>query len=452
MKWKIKPACTSCGRELDAADLWCIHCGGLVAINKIFSPQIKNKTCLSMWDFQDFLPKFTKIISQFEGNTPILPIRNIDQIKNVNLKLEYRNPVGTFRDRASSLIISDATSNNKNLIVNASTGSFGISISSYAARANLKTINVIPKNIDLSKIEQMKIYNSEVIVKGDYLDDAIEEATKISKDKNAYLPLPHENILTIEGQKTISLEIALHCFQNKKKIDSVIVPRGSGSLVLSIYRGFEDAKASELIDQIPKIYSVALKRTYGSHFVESLEIQKPALLSHVSAKIKKTGGKEIHIEPLKIIEDALQFAKYEGIFLEPASSSVISAVKLLVSKGTIEPKTTYCIITGTGINALNLYASQMRNKKRVIWGLSSSSTTKFEILNLIAEKKAQYGYAIWAAMGKNYSKQLIYQHLTELEKKEYIQYTLEKRNKKKYILTKKGIEFLEKMKDLADYI
>ena len=77
-------------------------------------------------------------------------------------------------------------------------------------------------------------------------------------------------------------------------------------------------------------------------------------------------------------------------------------------------------MTGSGLNALNIYAAQIGDKKKIIWGLSSSSTTKFEILNLIAEKKAEYGYVIWSILGKNYSKQSIYQHLSKLEKKDIL--------------------------------
>jgi len=208
-------------------------------------------------------------------------------------------------------------------------------------------------------------------------------------------------------------------------LDNVVVSRGNGSLVLSLYRGFQDAIESNLITQMPKIYSAALKRGYGSHFAESLEIQKPVLLRYISPIIKETDGKELYVEPMEIIEDALDFAKKEGIFLEPASSSVITAYQELILKNKITLALAFCILTGSGLNELNIYAAQIGDKKKIIWGLSSSSTTKFEILNLIAEKKAEYGYVIWSILGKNYSKQSIYQHLSELEKKGYISCQIE---------------------------
>ena len=182
MKWKNKPTCNMCGHETENPDLWCEKCGNLNFIKPIKFTEIIKRSYEYMWNLQSILPKFEHIITQFEGNTPILKIQNIEDLKEINLKLEYRNPTGSFRDRASSLIISDTISKNKNLIVNPTTGSFGISLASYGARVGVNIVNVIPKNIDSSKIEQMKIYNSEVIIDGDYIDSAIGEAKIISNN------------------------------------------------------------------------------------------------------------------------------------------------------------------------------------------------------------------------------------------------------------------------------
>ncbi|MCK5141268.1 MAG: helix-turn-helix transcriptional regulator, partial [Candidatus Heimdallarchaeota archaeon] len=87
-----------------------------------------------------------------------------------------------------------------------------------------------------------------------------------------------------------------------------------------------------------------------------------------------------------------------------------------------------------------------------VWGLSESSTTKFEILNLIAGKKADYGYSIWISLGKNQSLQSIYQHLTELEEKGLIAPGEKEVKRKHYELTKKGLETLDNMRNLIDYL
>ncbi len=405
-----------------------------------------------MWAFEDFLPRLNPKFSLQEGCTPIMKIKNMDRLKGLHLKLENRNPNGTFRDRGSSLIVSHAIMGNFENIISVSTGSYAISLSSYCAAANIHSINILPENTELSKIEQLRVFGSEIIQHGETLDQAKLYANQYLNRGNIYSPQPRENIFTIEGQKTIGLEI-IH--QLDSKIDSVIIPKGSGTLILSIYRGFQDALKSHWIEEIPRIISVSLdEQAERSYLIEALEISKKdtLLLDEVSKIIKSTDGIELKISPIDMINDALQLAKYEGHFIEPASASVISASKHLISKNEINPDTSIAILTGSGLNALNVFASQMRDMKKVVWGLSTTSTRKFEILNLIAENKATNGSQIWNAMGKNKTRQSVYQHLSELESKGLISAEMKTKKSKKYHLTRKGFEALDKMRGLIDLL
>ena len=446
--WKEKPHCNKCDLEYTESFLRCSECNSLLVISPIQGPAINNISLLSMWSLKEFLPKFDKIITLAEGNTPLVQISRDKVLQGLNAKLEFRNPTGTFRDRACSLILSDAVQKNAKSIVGASTGSFSISLAAYAAKAGIESKNVVPHNLELSKIEQMKIYGGTVIEKGETVDEAIRESETISIKEKAYFATPEQNILTIEGQKTIGLEIALQ----SKEIESIIVPRGSGSLIFSIYRGFEDAKESGWINKIPRVYSISLEKSKIAHLAESLEIKKPYMIEEVQKLVKETDGREIEIDAGVMIDEALTLAKQEGLFIEPSSASVLAAARILTDDKDIKPTKTAAILTGSGFNALNIYAAQLRGKKKVVWGLSESSTTKFEILNLIAGKKATYGYSIWESLGKSQSLQSIYQHLNELTEKGLISEVVSEKKRKEFELTKKGFETIEKMRDLIDYI
>ncbi len=276
--WKEKPHCNKCDLDYEEPFLRCPECNSLLIISPIKGSAKTSISLSSMWSLQEFLPNFSEIITLAEGNTPLLQISRDKILQDLNVKLEFRNPTGTFRDRACSLILSDAVQKGAKSIVGASTGSFSISLAAYAAKAGLESKNVVPHNLELSKIEQMKIYGGSVIEKGESVDEAIKESESISIKEKGYFATPEQNILTIEGQKTIGLEIA---FQSDI-IDSIIVPRGSGSLIFSIYRGFEDAKKSGWIDKIPRVFSISLEKTKIAHLAESLEIKKPYMIDEVS--------------------------------------------------------------------------------------------------------------------------------------------------------------------------
>lgn len=446
MKWKNKPFCNKCNQEFEKPFLWCPKCNNLIFIPPIIGPSITEIDLKSMWSLVPFLPEYEKVITLFEGNTPVIPIKNMVELQDLNLKLEFRNPTGSFRDRASALITSDIRSNENNTIIAASTGSFGISLAAYCAKGKISSTNILPKQMDLAKIEQIQVYGSKIIQAGKNLDEAISLANQLTLSEKSYFPTPNNNLLTIEGQKTIALEIVIQL----KNVESIIVPRGSGTLILSIYRGFQDALASKWISKIPKIFAVSLKKTHGAFLAESLKLENPFFINEVNSILKYTKGEELQISASEMTRNALDLAKYEGLFIEPASASVISAAKSLIQKKQIDPKTSVAILTGSGLNALNIFASQMRDIKKVVWGISEFSTQRFEILNLVAEKKANHGYAIWGALGKKKSLQSIYQHINNLVEDGLIIDTIPNQKKALYQLTNKGKEMLEKMRDLID--
>ncbi|TFH29248.1 MAG: pyridoxal-phosphate dependent enzyme, partial [Promethearchaeota archaeon] len=378
VQWKNPPVCSQCQTSHRTPDLWCTKCH---EINTIQAIQGKKRTEMhptTLWDFADFFPSFPHHISLQEGLTPVVSIKNVQDLRGLKLKLEFRNPTGSFRDRAATLILSDAIRCQKSNIVTVSTGSFSISIAAYSACAGINSTNIVPQNIELSKIEQMKLYGSKVIFKGDSLEEALEGSRKhIEKLKAAgadyalyYEPTPENNILTIEGQKSLGLEIAL----DYPEIENVIIPRGSGTLIYSIYRGLQDAQKSGWIESLPRLYAVSLEKTAESHLAESIDIQRdPRWSDIISDVVKKTGGKELTVTANRMTQEALIIARQEGLLIEPASASVVVAARILRDEDSLNMEKSVAILTGSGLNAMNIFAAQLGGLKKVVWGLSVNS-------------------------------------------------------------------------------
>ncbi len=439
-------ACLECNTQYDIPYLRCPKCNQLISTPPVKGPKRNAIKLSSMWSFESFLPKFNNRITLHEGNTPICNIRNFPSLHDLQVKLEFRNPTGTFRDRACSLIATDMIQRGKKKITNASTGSFSISMAAYAAQAQTQATTVVPENIELSKIEQMELYGANVIRKGNTLEEAMVYADSLINPKKDYLPIPKDNLLTILGQKTIGLEIA---WQNPE-IENIVIPQGSGTLIVSIYQGLCDALKSGWITELPRIYGVSLENARDAHLAESLVMKTPMLQDEVNRIIEITEGTLIEISAQQMIEDAMELAKMEGLFIEPASASVISAAKSLFSEGELAKSKTLAILSGTGLNTMNVFASRLRGVKKVVWGISKTSTSRFEILNLIGEQKATYAPAIKDLLSQNQTIQSIYQHLSNLENEELIVDKFPEKKRKNYVLTAKGIQVLEAMREMLD--
>jgi threonine synthase len=66
--------------------------------------------------------------------------------------------------------------------------------------------------------------------------------------------------------------------------------------------------------------------------------------------IKKSGGIATAVTDKEMLEAQALLASREGIFAEPASASVVAALRHLVDDGTVGPQdNVVCVITGTGL-------------------------------------------------------------------------------------------------------
>ncbi|MCG3259458.1 MAG: hypothetical protein H7644_06915 [Candidatus Heimdallarchaeota archaeon] len=73
-------------------------------------------------------------------------------------------------------------------------------------------------------------------------------------------------------------------------------------------------------------------------------------------------------------------------------------------------------------------------------------------MKIISEGKATYGISPRESLGRAVSKQSIYQQLNELQEKGLIVLFEQDTKIKKFKMTKKGFESLEKMKNLIEFL
>ena len=67
--------------------------------------------------------------------------------EEVYMKLEGDNPTGSFKDRGTTVVISDAYNKGFRSSTVASTGNMGASVAAYSAYANIRAKIFIPQDI-----------------------------------------------------------------------------------------------------------------------------------------------------------------------------------------------------------------------------------------------------------------------------------------------------------------
>ena len=395
-----------------------------------------------------------------EGGTPCRSSKRFSEklhINNLFFKDETLNPTNSFKDRAAALLVSHARSWNFEKIVCASNGNQGASIAAYSSLERIKCSNIIPKEIDLGKKAQIIAYDSDLKIVGETVDDAIDYVLDNKNFKDYYQSTPELNPLTLEAQKTIAYEIV-----NQIEIPNwVVIPMGSGELLVSLWKGFNELKEIKIIDHIPKLIGVQSQSSSPiiNEFYNNSEheketpksskslalgilVQRPIYKDLAIKCIKESEGTVIAVPEKLILSSIEELIRDEGIFAEPSSALTFASVQLLDQKQMFESKDNIvCLITGSGLKApyiLEAISSQTKTT-----GKGSIIITKLKILSQISLSsiKGITGTNIKETMG-TISLAAIYQHLKELETRGLISRKKEGKNVL-YFITNSGKKVLD---------
>jgi len=375
------------------------------------------------------------------------------RIEGVYFKDESRNPTGSFRDRAATLIVSHAVSIGTTKLGCATDGNHGASIAAYCAKSSLKCYAITPSVTDIGKKVQMEAYGCEIEEYGVTLDEALDRAISIASRKGYYQASAELNTLSIEGLKTISYEI----FEQYGGVPSwVIVPVGSGITIYSIYKGFLELKNLNLIDDLPRLLAVQSKNCapIASKIINvksrgedkpimGLNVYEPILIEYAIKAIRESKGYACVVSYREAVNAAIELAKKEGLFVELAAASSYAGYKKAKSEGLIGlDEDVIVLIPSSGLKAIESYSEAPRRKQTL---MLKGLDTKAAILKLLKEVGPLHGYSIWKKLGITISPQAIYQHLDELERSGFVESKVVDR-RKVYKLTSKGEVLLSLIK------
>ena len=157
-------------------------------------------------------------------NTPII------KYDNIVIKLEYKNPAGSVKDRPALFMIKDAFLKGFKEIVEVTSGNTGIALSFYANKFGIKPTIFMPKSYSIERQKLLKAYGSNLILTEGSINDAINEAKEYIKKTKAYFTNQFNNPLNaLSHEQTTALEII-----NQAKPEVFVAGVGSGGTLMGI--------------------------------------------------------------------------------------------------------------------------------------------------------------------------------------------------------------------------
>lgn len=219
-------------------------------------------------------------IEEIIGNTPLLKLNKIKKELNLQAdiyaKIEFFNPAGSIKDRASLFMINDAEK--KGLISNGATiieptsGNTGIGISMLCACRGYKAIIVMPNTMSKERILLMKAYGAEVVLTDGKLGmkGSIEKAEEIQKNTpNSIICGQFSNPANIEAHyQTTSREIYKDLDGD---FDMFVAGVGSGGTVSGCGKYFKEMNKNIKVFAVEPANSPLLTKGYaGSHKIQGI--------------------------------------------------------------------------------------------------------------------------------------------------------------------------------------
>jgi threonine dehydratase len=290
-------------------------------------------------------------------------------------KREDLQKVRSFKIRGAYNLVSKINSEAKNgpkpVIVCASAGNHAQGVAFACAKLGLQGKIFMPEvtpNQKIQKVKKIGGSNVEVILKGNYYDQAFESAKQYIEDNaDSVLAHPFDDETVIAGQGTIGLEIN---DQLEGKADFVICAIGGGGLISGV------GSALKNINENIKI--IGVEPTGCSSMAQSLLKGEIITLPSVDTfcdgvAVKRVGEKTFAIckqvvdqvviaEEGQVATDLIELYQNEGIIVETAGALCISALDKIKDK--IKGKKVVCILCG-GNNDIMRYPEIL--ERSLIW-------------------------------------------------------------------------------------
>ena len=274
-------------------------------------------------------------------------------LRHFFIKDESYNPTGSFKDRASAVVVARAYEigawNRKSespTIVTASTGNAGAALAGMAAAMGCRAIIVAPRSAPPAKVAQLLVYGARVILVNGTYDDAFDLTIQAAQEFNWYCRNTGYNPFTAEGKKTAAFEIWEWSKQQAELSGlaslTIFVPVGDGNIISGLYKGFQDLQGMGWINDLPRLIGVqaegsaAVANAFHAGKNEIVPVTARTIADSISVDlprdglralraVRQTGGTCLTVSDSEILA-ALSDLGRAGIFAEPAGAAACAGL------------------------------------------------------------------------------------------------------------------------------
>jgi threonine synthase len=306
------------------------------------------------------------IVSLGEGDSPLIRSDAFAQllgVESVHIKQCGTSHTGSFKDLGMTVLVSmvNQIRSKVRAVACASTGDTSAALSAYCAAAGIPSIVFLPKDkVSIAQLIQPLANGSITISLDTDFDGCMKIVEQITRDGSIYLA-NSMNSLRVEGQKTISLEIAQQL--DWKLPDFVVVPGGNLGNISAIASGFLLLKELGLTDRLPRLVCAQAQKANplylsylnnfesfepivaGSTLATAIQIGNPVSFSKAVKGLRATNGIVDQASEAELANATAQVDRF-GFFNDPQTGVALAVTMKLARTGAI-PKGSRVVVIST---------------------------------------------------------------------------------------------------------
>ncbi len=292
-------------------------------------------------------------VTELIGRTPLLEVKNLEKELNLQarvlVKLEYFNPAGSVKDRASLQMITEAEENGTlkpgSAIIEPTSGNTGIGLASIAASRGYRAIFVMPETMSIERRKLLKGYGAEIVLtegakgmkgaiaKAKELEQEIENAVILGQFVNTANPRAHE--------KTTGPEIWK---DTQGQVDLFVAGVGTGGTITGTGAYLKSVNPSiEIVAVEPASSAMLSGENPGPHGLQGIGagFVPDVLNTSVYDRISKVKEQEAY-------KASRLLAEKEGVLVGISSGAALSVALLEAGKEENRGKTIVALLPDTG--------------------------------------------------------------------------------------------------------
>ena len=378
-------ACRECGQTYDlGAQHACSECFGPLEVGYDLPPLTRagiEAGPQTIWRYASLLPVPPDIAdtpNTEPGCTRLVRADNLARALGMRalwVKDERGNPTHSFKDRVVAVALAAAVEMGFKVLACPSTGNLANAVAAAAARAGIRSVVLVPADLEQQKILGTAIYGGTLVTVDGSYDDVNRLASELADEHDDWA-FVNVNVRPYyaEGSKTIGYEIAEQL--GWRLPSQVVVPVASGAQLVKIDKAFRELTALGLVEdpgcrvfgaQATGCAPVAAAFRAGQDVVQpvrpatiakSLAIGNPADGPYVLDVVRRTGGAVADVTDEQIVDAIRLLAVTEGIFGETAAGVTLAVLRKLLDAGQLDPAAETVIInSGDGLKTLDAVAA-----------------------------------------------------------------------------------------------